>query len=56
MPFTHLFTLVGTTIGLVRGLPQLARLLRSRNPHGVSVDSTATTSIVSLAWASYTVH
>jgi uncharacterized protein with PQ loop repeat len=53
MPFIYLFTLVGTAIGLVRGLPQLARLLRSRNAHGVSVDAAATSSIVSFAWATY---
>ena len=53
MPVVFLFTLVGTAIGLVRGLPQLVRLLRSRNAHGVSVDSAATSSVVSFAWATY---
>jgi uncharacterized protein with PQ loop repeat len=43
----------GTVIGLVRALPQLVRLVRAREAHGVSVDSTATSSIVSLGWATY---
>lgn len=49
----HLFTLIGTAIGLVRGLPQLLRLLRTRDAHGVSLDAAATSSVVSFAWASY---
>ena len=53
MSFIHLFTIVGTAIGLIRGLPQLIRLLRSRNAHGVSLDSATTTSVVSSAWAAY---
>lgn len=43
----------GTIIGLVRAVPQLVRLLRVREAHGVSVDTAATSSIVSLGWATY---
>ena len=48
-----LFVAVGTAIGLVRALPQLVRLLRARDAHGVSVDTAATSSIVSFAWVTY---
>lgn len=44
---------VGTLIGLVRAVPQLVRLLRARGAFGVSVDTAATSSIVSLGWAAY---
>jgi uncharacterized protein with PQ loop repeat len=44
---------MGTVIGLVRAMPQLVRLLRTRQAHGVSVDTAATSSIVSFGWATY---
>ena len=44
---------LGTLIGLVRALPQLGRLLRTRDAHGVSLDTAATSSIVSFGWATY---
>jgi uncharacterized protein with PQ loop repeat len=44
---------LGTVIGLVRAVPQLVRLLRAREAYGVSVDTAATSSIVSLGWATY---
>ena len=44
---------LGTIIVLVRAMPQLVRLLRAREAHGVSVDSAASGSIVSLGWATY---
>ncbi|MFP5299076.1 MAG: PQ-loop domain-containing transporter [Actinomycetota bacterium] len=44
---------LGTFIGLVRALPQLARLLRVRDTHGVSLDTAATSSIVSFGWVTY---
>lgn len=44
---------LGTLIGLVRALPQLLRLLRTRDAHGVSLDTAATSSIVSFGWATY---
>ena len=44
---------LGTLIGLVRALPQLVRLLRTRDAHGVSLDTAATSSIVSFGWATY---
>ncbi len=43
----------GTLIGLIRAWPQLAKLLRTRKAFGVSVDSAATSAIVSFGWASY---
>lgn len=53
MSLTALFVVVGTVIGLVRALPQLVRLLRTRGAAGVSVDTAATSSVVSFAWATY---
>lgn len=53
MSLTALFVVVGTTIGLVRAVPQLLRLARARSAHGVSVDTAATSSVVSLTWAAY---
>lgn len=44
---------LGTLIGLVRAVPQLVRLLRARQAYGVSVDTAATSSIVSFGWATY---
>jgi len=44
---------LGTLIGLVRALPQFVRLLRTRDAHGVSLDTAATSSIVSFGWATY---
>lgn len=43
----------GTVIGLVRAMPQLIRLVRAREAYGVSVDTAATSSIVSFGWAAY---
>lgn len=43
----------GTLIGLVRALPQLVGLLRSRGALGVSLDTAATSAIVSYGWAVY---
>ncbi len=44
---------IGTLIDLVRATPQLARLLRARKSFGVSVDTSGTSSVVSLSWATY---
>lgn len=44
---------VGTFIGLVRALPQFVRLLRANDAHGVSLDTAATSCVVSFAWTSY---
>jgi uncharacterized protein with PQ loop repeat len=44
---------LGTLVGLVRALPQLMRLLRTKDAHGVSLDTAATSSIVSFGWATY---
>lgn len=43
----------GTLVGLVRALPQLIRLAKTRDAHGVSVDTAATSSVVSFGWATY---
>ena len=53
MTFATLFVVCGTAIGLVRALPQLLRLLRTRDARGVSLDAAATSSVVSLAWTIY---
>jgi uncharacterized protein with PQ loop repeat len=53
MEMTTVLGGIGTGVGLVRAVPQLKRLLRSGNPHGVSVDTAATSSIISFGWASY---
>src|SRR5688500_2354845 len=44
---------IGMVIGLVRALPQLIRLLRTRDAHGVSLDTATTSSVVSFAWMTY---
>ena len=44
---------IGMIIGLVRALPQLIRLLRTRDAHGVSLDTATTSSVVSSAWMTY---
>ena len=45
--------ILGTIVGLVRALPQLIRLIRAKKAFGVSVDTAATSSIVSFGWATY---
>ena len=44
---------MGTVIGLIRAVPQLIRLLRAQEAFGVSLDTAATSSIVSFGWAAY---
>ena len=44
---------IGIVIGLIRAVPQLIKLLSAREAHGVSVDTAATSSIVSCGWAVY---
>lgn len=53
MNITVILGLAGTIIGLVRALPQLLRLLRSKQAMGVSVDTALTSAIVSSGWAIY---
>ncbi|MBN2124499.1 MAG: hypothetical protein JW821_09425 [Deltaproteobacteria bacterium] len=53
MTITSLLGLLGTLIGLVRALPQLFSLLRAKQARGVSVDTAATSSIVSFGWTAY---
>ncbi len=48
-----IFGTLGTLLGLVRAVPQLVRLLRARSAAGVSVDTAATSSIVSFGWSAY---
>lgn len=51
--YVSLLGAAGTIIGLVRAVPQLVRLLRAREAYGVSLDTAATSSIVSFGWAAY---
>lgn len=44
---------MGTALGLIRAVPQLVRLFRAREACGVSVDTAATSSMVSFGWAVY---
>ncbi len=53
MNFASFLGSVGTVVGLIRAVPQLLRLLRAREAYGVSLDSAATSSIVSFGWAAY---
>lgn len=48
-----IFVIVSTTLGITRALPQLMRILRTRQAHGVSVDTSATSALVSSGWAVY---
>jgi uncharacterized protein with PQ loop repeat len=53
MDFVSLLGTTGTILGLVRAVPQLIRLIRAREAYGVSLDTAATSSIVSFGWATY---
>lgn len=53
MNFASFLGSVGTIVGLIRAIPQLVKLLRAREAYGVSLDSAATSSIVSFGWAAY---
>ena len=55
MTLPAVFGALGTLLGLVRALPQFLRLLRARQAHGVSVDTAATSSIVSSGWVVYAI-
>lgn len=44
---------IGIFTGLARPLPQFVRLLKIRDAHGVSLDTAATSCVVSSAWATY---
>ena len=44
---------LGTVVGLVRAMPQLLRLARTGDVHGVSIDTAATSSVISFGWATY---
>lgn len=48
-----LFGIISTLLGVTRAMPQLLRLLRARHAYGVSVDTAATSMIVSSGWATY---
>ncbi len=52
-PYASLLGIAGTIIGIIRAVPQLVRLLRARQAYGVSLDSAATSSVVSFGWATY---
>lgn len=53
MALLPLLGVLGLIVGLTRALPQLVRLLRKKDAAGVSVDGSATASIVSAAWTTY---
>ena len=53
MEIAAIVGLTGTLIDLVRATPQLARLVRTRQAFGVSVDTAATSCIVSSGWTVY---
>lgn len=48
-----IFSIVTVLIGVTRAMPQLVRLLRARHAYGVSVDTAATSMLVSFGWAAY---
>jgi uncharacterized protein with PQ loop repeat len=48
-----IFNIVTVLIGVTRAMPQLIRLLRARHAYGVSVDTAATSMLVSFGWAAY---
>lgn len=48
-----LFGIISTLLGVTRAMPQLVRLRRARHAYGVSVDTAATSMIVSSGWAIY---
>ncbi|MCC6606092.1 MAG: hypothetical protein IT327_22995 [Anaerolineae bacterium] len=50
---TSILGTFGTMLGLVRAMPQLARLLRAKEAFGVSVDTAATSAICSFSWVVY---
>lgn len=51
--YASVLGIAGTVIGIIRAVPQLIRLLRARQAYGVSLDSAATSSVVSFGWATY---
>jgi uncharacterized protein with PQ loop repeat len=53
MNLVSLLGSVGTVVGLIRAVPQLIRLLRAQEAFGISLDSAATSSIVSFGWTTY---
>ena len=55
MNISSILGAIGTILGLVRAVPQLVRLVRAREAFGVSVDTTGTSAIVSVAWVVYAI-
>lgn len=53
MEIVFILGAIGTFTGLARPLPQFVRLLRTRDAHGVSLDTAVTSCVVSSAWAAY---
>jgi uncharacterized protein with PQ loop repeat len=53
MNYASVLGSIGTGMGLIRAVPQLVRLSRARAAYGVSLDSAATSSIVSFGWVAY---
>ena len=48
-----LLGVMGVVVGIVRAVPQLVRLLRKGASGGVSLDTLATTALLSLGWVAY---
>lgn len=48
-----IFVIITTTLGITRAMPQLVRILGSGHARGVSVDTSATSAIVSSGWVVY---
>jgi uncharacterized protein with PQ loop repeat len=48
-----IFGILALTLGILRAMPQLLQLLRARHAYGVSVDTAATSMIVSFGWVVY---
>jgi uncharacterized protein with PQ loop repeat len=53
MNLTSILGTFGTILGMVRAMPQLARLLRAQEAFGVSVDTAATSAVCSFSWVAY---
>lgn len=53
MNLSSILGTLGTILGSLRAMPQLMRLVRAREAFGVSVDTAATSAIVSFSWLTY---
>ena len=53
MNIPSILGIIGTLVGLIRAVPQLVRLLQTRETFGVSADSAGISSVVSFGWMVY---